>query len=291
MAQLPIVVGTTPNDGTGDPLRDAFIKVNSNFDELYLGTIDVPICLPFTFAENARGNIHGLHGALSSTGSQSGIVLNSGQTITDSIGISKVFLSVNAGSDLAGNITITGTSVNRETGAETGSDTDIIPITALTTFTGSTDGNGNPVYGYTGGYISSKWFKGAITLSTTDVNLTDIDIFQVAFDQFNDSPSLTIETIDATYVTENTTTEMDAYLYSVEVTGSVCDIVLLATLTHETGQPAQFYRKRIGGINKVLDGTKEGVFLDVYLLPDTQTYFNGFSINIWATKQVTIATV
>lgn len=28
-------IGTTPNDGTGDPLRTAFIKINNNFDELY----------------------------------------------------------------------------------------------------------------------------------------------------------------------------------------------------------------------------------------------------------------
>jgi hypothetical protein len=35
MAQENINVGTTANDGTGDKVRDAFIKVNSNFTELY----------------------------------------------------------------------------------------------------------------------------------------------------------------------------------------------------------------------------------------------------------------
>jgi hypothetical protein len=30
-----IGVGTAANDGTGDPLRDAMIKVNANFTELY----------------------------------------------------------------------------------------------------------------------------------------------------------------------------------------------------------------------------------------------------------------
>jgi hypothetical protein len=28
-------IGATPNDGTGDPIRDAFSKVNSNFDKLF----------------------------------------------------------------------------------------------------------------------------------------------------------------------------------------------------------------------------------------------------------------
>jgi hypothetical protein len=35
MAQEIINVGTAPNDGLGDPIRDAYIKCNDNFDELY----------------------------------------------------------------------------------------------------------------------------------------------------------------------------------------------------------------------------------------------------------------
>lgn len=35
MAQQTINIGTTPNDGTGDPIRTAFDKTNQNFTELY----------------------------------------------------------------------------------------------------------------------------------------------------------------------------------------------------------------------------------------------------------------
>ncbi len=35
MAQQTIDIGAVPNDGTGDPLRDAFDKANDNFTELY----------------------------------------------------------------------------------------------------------------------------------------------------------------------------------------------------------------------------------------------------------------
>ena len=35
MAQQVINIGSVANDGTGDPLRDAFDKVNDNFTELY----------------------------------------------------------------------------------------------------------------------------------------------------------------------------------------------------------------------------------------------------------------
>lgn len=35
MAYQPVDIGAAPNDGTGDPIRDAFDKVNDNFVELY----------------------------------------------------------------------------------------------------------------------------------------------------------------------------------------------------------------------------------------------------------------
>ena len=35
MAQQTINIGSVANDGTGDPLRNAFAKVNENFTELY----------------------------------------------------------------------------------------------------------------------------------------------------------------------------------------------------------------------------------------------------------------
>ncbi len=35
MSQQLVNVGSVPNDGSGDTLRDAMIKINSNFSELY----------------------------------------------------------------------------------------------------------------------------------------------------------------------------------------------------------------------------------------------------------------
>ena len=35
MAKQLVNIGTAPNDKSGDPLRVAFTKINSNFDELY----------------------------------------------------------------------------------------------------------------------------------------------------------------------------------------------------------------------------------------------------------------
>jgi len=35
MAKQTINIGSSSNDGTGDPLRTAFDKINDNFDEIY----------------------------------------------------------------------------------------------------------------------------------------------------------------------------------------------------------------------------------------------------------------
>ena len=40
MAKQTINIGTSANDGTGDPLRSAMDKTNDNFTELYSGGVD-----------------------------------------------------------------------------------------------------------------------------------------------------------------------------------------------------------------------------------------------------------
>jgi|AntAceMinimDraft_6_1070360.scaffolds.fasta_scaffold11137_4 hypothetical protein len=50
MAKQTINIGTVPNDRTGDPLRTAFTKVNSNFTEVYnsIAAIEIPVGTRFT---------------------------------------------------------------------------------------------------------------------------------------------------------------------------------------------------------------------------------------------------
>lgn len=63
MAQQTINIGTVANDGTGDPLRDAFDKANDNFTELYTaaaaayqpGGTDVAVADGGTGASTASG--------------------------------------------------------------------------------------------------------------------------------------------------------------------------------------------------------------------------------------------
>ncbi len=64
MAQQNINTGTNPDDGTGDPLRTAFIKTEDNFTELY--TFSTASTFPYTGSALITGSL-GVTGSISST--------------------------------------------------------------------------------------------------------------------------------------------------------------------------------------------------------------------------------
>ena len=204
-------------------------------------------------------------------------------------GTGKLVIVVNAGSDFDGEITITGTSVDRDTGATTADDTDTITIDALTTDTSDTDTNNNDRHALAGAYISSKWFTGTVTLSTTDLTLTDVDVYHISFEQFDDTADITVDTFDANLLTTNVAAQFDAYLYSVVVTGSKCDIVIEASLhvgsDGETAIANRYWRLRRGLINKSIDGTKDGTWVSLHY-SNSPAYVEDVSIKVWATEIV-----
>lgn len=60
MAKQTINIGSVANDGTGDPLRTAFDKINDNFDELYsddLGDVGSIIAGTGISVDQATGNV------------------------------------------------------------------------------------------------------------------------------------------------------------------------------------------------------------------------------------------
>jgi len=224
--------------------------------------------------ENLNGHIHALDTASA---------LDSGNDITFTNGISKLIFVLNAGSDFAGTITVTGTTVNRDSGAETGSDTDDIVVDALTTDTSDTDAESNPRWAMSGAYITSKWFKGACTVSTADVTLTDVDSYSVTFEQMNDQGLFTIDTYDMTAEPTNTNAWLYSYLYAVDVTGSKVAITREASiaLTAANVTANTHYRLRRGGIGKALNGSTDGLFAQVFYGPTSQTYWQDVCIKAW----------
>lgn len=236
-------------------------------------------------AKNSESNHHGGLLALATAQPLNSVPTN----IVVTKGIGKVLVMANAGSDVVGDITVTGTSVDRETGAETGADTDTLSVTATSVDNSDTDGNGNTRHAFTQGYITSKWFRGTVTLSTTNLTLTDVDVYHVSFDQVNDTAVYDIECLDINLFTTNTSAEFDAYLYALEVTtGDRCNVSRIASANVGTnGNTAlanRYERLRRGNIDKNMDGSTDGLFLDIFY-SNSPTYVEDVTIKVWVAER------
>ena len=229
-------------------------------------------------ARNQEQHVHGNFYELSS-----GDSLDSGTDIDVTNGIGKVVIAVLAGSDFDGTITVTGTSIDRNTGVETPADSEDIVIDALTTDASSTDSNGNTVHGFTGAYITSKWYFGAVTISTADVTLTDVDTFGIAFEQLNDDSTVQLETIDVTMEANNTAAWADVYLYKIEVTTPKCNIGTLADrhISVAESEADKYYRLREDLGNDPMDGTTDGIWIELDLGPLNQNYWEDINAKLW----------
>ncbi len=271
----------------GTPTEVLYIGDNGELAQ-GIATSHTQVAFSMYDAEPARGSETSLDGAFIKIADNQ--PLNSVPTdLVVTKGTGKIIVIVNAGSDLVGEITITGTSVDRDTGATTALDTDTITVDALTTDDSDTDANGNDRHAFTGAYISSKWFVGTVTLSTTDLTLTDVDVYHVSFEQFDDTADITLDTFDANLLTTNVNAEFDAYIYAIMVTGNKCDITREASLNvgadGETAIADRYWRLRRGNIGKAINGTTDGTWVDIHYA-NSPAYVEDVSIKVWATEVV-----
>jgi len=97
MARQIINIGTTANDGTGDPLRVSFDKINSNFNELYtnLGAGNVLISGNTILTNNANGDLN--------------LIPNgSGRLVVGSTNLVKITNTLNSNDPTNGALTVAG---------------------------------------------------------------------------------------------------------------------------------------------------------------------------------------
>jgi len=249
-------------------------------------TVTVPIVFTHYIDKNQRNLDQNVWGSLVAL--DTGEAINSITTIIETNGISKLLLVLNTCSDSAGSITATGTSVHRDTKAETGSDTSVMTISGTTTDGSDTDASSNVRHAFTNAYITDKWFKGSVTFSTSDVTCTDVDVYSVAFEQVNDSPGLTFTTYDINALPTNNSAWLYSYCYILDVTGDVANVTRTATLELPAADVSADipYRLRHGAIGSAFDGSTDGFWCDLFLGPNNQTYWEQLSSRVWIDKEL-----
>lgn len=278
----------------------AYITSHSSLSGLQGGTVDeyfhvtsaeqqhltsgLPVCLTTYSEEPAKNAVENVHGSLVSIVGPT--VLNSGSPINGTNGISKIMISVGTVTT-GGTITVTGDTVNRNTGAVTVADTDVITVSTATTDSSSTDANGIDVWNFTGGYVTSKWFKDGFTISTATANLSNVEVYQLTFEQFDDKSNVIVDSIDANFKLTNVNGSFSGHFYKVDVTGSRVDILQIASQVWDAGgtnpfpSANRFYRLRNGNLNTPINGTTDGIFVTMAWL-GAAPYFNDVGLKIWA---------
>jgi hypothetical protein len=231
---------------------------------------------------NQRQLSHNVHGAFKVLSPAD--VLSAVSPINLTNGIGKLIFVANAGVDPNGSITISGDTVDRGTGVITPADSEVVALSGLSTDASDTDAESNPRYAITDGYITTNWFMGSVTISTADVDLSDVDVYQCSFEQFNDE-NTTIQGFDISTICNNTLGWLYAYLYTVTVTAPRVDITRIASLNVDVGdsEADRAYRLKRKNLDVNLTGTTDGVLVDLFFGPNNQNYWDDFSMKIWRT--------
>lgn len=244
-----------------------------------------PVCFSEFLETNTKNLDQQMHGGFTQV--VDGESLASGDPITFTHGLGKVLIVVKAGTTSSGTLTITGTTVDRNTGIETPADTNDITLTGVTTDGSTTDAEGNTRHAFTKAYISSNWFKGSITITTADLDLSEVDIYNVSFEQVNDTPDMTLETLDASLYATNNSAWFYGYLYVLDVdsTAKTCNLIRQASLELPAGDTAadRRYRLRKGLLNYAMNGTSDGFWVELFFGPGSLSYFTDINIKVWFT--------
>ena len=222
-----------------------------------------------------------------------GDTLNSGTPINLTVGCHRIYIVVKAGTDIAGTITITGNTRDRtDTSNLTVGNTEDIIVDALSTDSTTTDAEGNTIHEHESGYLTDNWFEGAITITTTNLTLTDVDVHAILYHQYDSCPSIKLDTLDATFYVTNTSAWFYAYFYAItrdSPTEKKYCIARYASLdlTQAISEANNGYRRR-KVMNQTIDGSQgDGVWLELFFGPNNQTYFRDITVFLSALLDTT----
>ena len=258
MARQEINIGSNANDGTGDPLRTAFDKINDNIGEIYTnlggdslsnlghtgntlqsldtngnivlspngtGTVELPA---ISFNDN---NI---------TGSRSNENLNISASGTGNVNVASAMTTI--GQTITGNITVTGNETITGNVTITGNET----ITGNVTVTGATDvdnikldGNTISTTNTNGDLTLSPNGTGAITLGAVKINGTtissdDSSVIKIA-EELNVN---TISSDDSTAIQVNDTINVSGNITTTDITATTATLTT-GTVTNLTSTQAE----------------------------------------------------
>jgi hypothetical protein len=252
----------------------------------------IPKTYPISIEENTRflDEKFAGHLVLRTTAPGTG-AFSSGSPVTFTAGTSRILFVIKTANDAVGTMTVSGDTRDRtDTSVLNAADSEDISVTGLSTDNSaviSVESQPHTKHEFVKCYMTDKWFDGSISVSTTDLDILTMDVYQISYRQFNDSPSSTLKGFDVMTEVLNANAWFYAYLYAiVNQTGK--EYNLSALISHVINTPSVVdasYRRR-KAINQTLNTTTDGVWVELHFGPDTFSYF----INFTAFVEVVIPT-
>lgn len=215
-------------------------------------------------------------------------------------GIGHIVIVVNAGSDTAGTITINGDTVSHDNTSDvTVDDTETITISGLSTDNSDTDAQGNARYAFSNAYMTTKLFKGSFTITTSDVDLSDIDIYHLLFHhsaQGSDVMSVVLDNLSLIAKASNTAAWFYGYLYGVDFNNTTKILNLTREASFEitaadVEEANEYFQLLRTGIDFDMTEEKNGFFMSLFFGPDAQSYWQDITIGARVTETRTVSNV
>jgi len=201
-----------PNHQDWDRLVSEVIGTQECVQNLKTNIV-VPYSYHWYIEKNQRTGVQTFLGGLSQL--VTGGNVNSAANMAVNTSCSRLLFVINSAGDANGTITITGTQYSEETKLLTPNATETITINGVSTDGTANTSLGTPKYDFDNAYLSTHYFTGNCSVSTTDVNLTNVNAYAACIRQKPLLNAFKIASVSVCAQPTNVAAELDLITYTV----------------------------------------------------------------------------
>lgn len=204
-----------------------------------------------------------------------------GSPLAFTTGANKLLFVVHSGTVDTGTIHIDGNVIDPNTGTIAASVEDIV-VDAISTDSSTTDADGNPIYDFTGAYISTNMWIGNVIISSTTMD-TNVDVYAFSADRWRNSSDTYIQEFSVRVHPSSTSAWGYFYLYKVTTNGMKRDMNLIASVSMPVSASESnesYTYRRVLDPEVHLADADEGIILLAYLGPAGSSYFRDIQTKV-----------
>jgi hypothetical protein len=248
--------------------------------------------IPYLFSQqweqNQKTGLNTLGGGLT--------LLSGADTLSNGVPIqvtknnSKLLFVINSAGDAQGTIKITGTRWSPLLGTKTAAFEEELVIDGVSLDNTTTTTNGTTKWDIENAFISSNYFQGTVDIETTDLNLTDVDVYSIWYYENPGIDKFTLDGVNLSGSPNNLSAAMDNIVYSVLGNEDGSQKISISPTSHieilttdVVDADGMLAYTRVGFTEYPGDSTPDnsGLFTNTAFYPGAQSYWESISLDIW----------